>query len=152
MNLAFYAVRTAIVVKELFVSLCCPRKLPEKQGHVRYTDSWETKDGIVFHTVQRTDTNGNVRKKIGVHYAGQDHIYYPHDAMFQPCRPPWFFIGCDSVEDKTADMEPYVCVGNVIRSELLQCLFPRSNRWVYIHPTTFEETVFPSKGISIEYD
>jgi len=151
MNLVFQAVRTAIVVKEYFVSLCCPRKTAV-QDRVTYEESWKTEDGIVFHRVRQTDMNGNIREKIGVHYPGYEHSYYPCEAMFKSSRPPWFFIGCDGTEDKTADMEPYICIGNVIRPELLQHLFPRSKRWVYIHPTTFEETVFPSKGIAIEYD
>ena len=153
MNFAFHVVRTAIVVKDFFVSTFCPRKVPVTRDKVTYEESWRTEDDIVFHTVRQTDTNGDVREKIGIHYVGYDqHVYYPLEAMFKPCRPPWFFIGCNGAEDKTTDMEPYICMGNVIRNELLQHLFPRSKRWVYIHPVTFEETVFPSKGISIEND
>ena len=72
--------------------------------------------------------------------------------FFADCKPPWFFIGCDNSVDRTMDLEPYVCVGNLIRPELLQHLFPGSKRWIYVHPTTFEETEFPSEGISIEND
>jgi hypothetical protein len=70
--------------------------------------------------------------------------------------PPWFFIGCydsaKSLQDKTGDMDDYIYPGNVISLALLHHLFPGTQRWVYIHPKTFEETEFPSGGIVIEQE
>jgi len=69
-------------------------------------------------------------------------------------RPPWFFIGCydsaRSLQDKTSEMDEYIYPGNVITLNILKHLYPGSQRWVYIHPETFEETDFPSEGIVIE--
>jgi hypothetical protein len=87
-----------------------------------------------------------------VYYDDYAETAVSKEAVFLECRPPWFFIGCDGNQDKTSDLEPYICRGNEIRPELLRHLFPGSKKWVYIHPTTFEETDFPSKGIAIEYD
>ena len=71
-------------------------------------------------------------------------------------HPPWFFIGCydsaKSLQDKTSELDEYIYPGNKITSDLLQHICPGSQRWVYIHPETFEETDFPSEGIVIEQD
>jgi hypothetical protein len=89
---------------------------------------------------------------VKVYYGQEEESPVSKESMFLDCRPPWFFIGCDGNQDKTSDLEPYICRGNKIRPELLLHLFPGSKKWVYIHPTTFEETDFPSKGIAIEND
>jgi hypothetical protein len=54
------------------------------------------------------------------------------------------------LQDKTFEMDEYVYPGNKITLELLQHVFPGTQRWVYIHPQTFDETEFPSEGIPIE--
>jgi hypothetical protein len=112
-------------------------------------------DSLRFRTVT-AHSGDNTWTKVRVHYdqdGGEgDEEEVALEDMFLECRPPWFFIGCDGNQDKTSEMEPYICRGNKIRPALLRYLFPGSKKWVYIHPTTFEETDFPSRGISIEND
>jgi hypothetical protein len=150
MNYFVYnAVRYFVIAREFVTGLCCPKHRSGKQSTPdRYEDDWNTTGDIVFHAVTNIDTGST---KIQVGYGG-DVPKISIEDMFRPCRPPWFFIGCDGNQDRTAELEPYICRGNEIRMDLLRHLFPGSKKWVYIHPTTFEETDFPSNGIAIEHD
>jgi len=150
MDVAVYtAVRYFVIAKELITSRCCPRK--PKSATTDYEEVWSSENSMTFRTV--TASSGyETRTKVRVYYDDCEEPAILKEAMFFDCRPPWFFIGCDGNQDKTSDLEPYICRGNKIRPELLRHLFPGSKKWVYIHPTTFEETDFPSKGIAIEYD
>ena len=153
MNYFVYnALRYFVIAREFVNGLCCPKRRPGKQIEPeRYEDDWSTSGTIVFHTVTNVDSGVT---KIQVGYGGctgnGDVANISIEEMFRPCRPPWFFIGCDGNQDRTAELEPYICRGNEIRMDLLRQLFQGSKKWVYIHPTTFEETDFPSKGIAIE--
>jgi hypothetical protein len=151
----FCIVRAAIIVKRWFGSIC--RRTPDTpiekvdEEDYTYAESWKSEKGFMFQTVWQDED-----KKVRVFYPYEEiRRRRPTDELsrfFVDCKPPWFFIGCDNSVDHTMDLEPYVCAGNVIRPELLQHLFPGSKRWIYVHPTTFEETEFPSAGISIEND
>jgi hypothetical protein len=134
---------------------CCSRKqtatfipkLPE--SHWKY--------GNVFDIQTLEYSNGRT-KRVVYPASASSHKNRQQTIRFVPPTPPppWFFIGCydsaKSLQDKTYEMDDYVYPGNTITLELLQHLFPGSQRWVYIHPQTFEETEFPSEGIVIESD
>jgi len=149
----FCLVRAAIIVKRWFGSICKTPDTPIETVDEEYTyaETWKSEKGFMFQTVWQDED-----KKVRVFYPYEEiRRRRPTDELsrfFVDCKPPWFFIGCDNSVDHTMDLEPYVCAGNVIRPELLQHLFPGSKRWIYVHPTTFEETEFPSEGISIEND
>jgi hypothetical protein len=149
----FCVVRAAIIVKRWFGSMCRTPDTPIETVEEEYTyaETWKSEKGFMFQTVWQDED-----KKVRVFYPYEEiRRRRPTDELsrfFVDCKPPWFFIGCDNSVDHTIDLEPYVCAGNVIRLELLQHLFPGSKRWIYVHPTTFEETEFPSEGISIEND
>lgn len=118
-------------------------KLPE--SHWKY--------GNVYDIHILTYSNG-VIKRIVHPASASSHKNRGVIGFTPPCPPPpWFFIGCydsaKSLQDKTADMDEYIYPGNEITLELLQHLFPGSQKWVYIHPQTFDETEFPSEGIAI---
>lgn len=139
-----------------WVWLCapCTRKKKQQQENAPPDSHWSY--GKVFDIQTLEYSNGRTKR-----------VVYPASAQSHKNRnvigftppyppPPWFFIGCydsaESLQDKTCEMDEYVYPGNVITLELLQHLFPGTQRWVYIHPETFEETDFPSEGIVIEAD
>lgn len=151
----FNAVRYFILAREAVISACCPRRdyRLEPRNPKRYEESWVYHGQVVLRKVNASsDDSRDVLTKIQVFYDNIEPVAAPNERLFASCRPPWFFIGCDGDQDRTAEMEPYICRGNEIKMALLRQLFPGSKKWVYIHPTTFEETNFPSKGISIEND
>ena len=139
-----------------WVWLCapCTRKKKQQESVLPPDSHWSY--GKVFDIQTLEYSNGRTKR-----------VVYPASAQSHKNRnvigftppyppPPWFFIGCydsaESLQDKTCEMDEYVYPGNVITLELLQHLFPGTQRWVYIHPETFEETDFPSEGIVIEAD
>jgi len=142
----YYSLRGWIYLREF----CCPRKKTVKPLPA-YTSTWE--DAASFKIETRTYSNTLVKRV--VHPRGEKENT-AELIMGRPPPPPWFFIGCydsaKSLEDKTYEMEEFIYPGNKITLELLQHVFPGSQRWVYIHPETFEETEFPSEGIVIESD
>ena len=149
----YNAVRYFIFAREFVISNFCPRRdyRHEPRPPTRYEESWVSGKPMTFRKVVALNDR-DIRTKIRVYYDDTDVINTSNEELFESCRPPWFFIGCDGDQDRTAEMEPYICRGNEIKPALLRHLFPGSKKWVYIHPTTFEETDFPSKGISIEND
>ena len=145
----YYSLRGWIYLREF----CCPRKKSLNDVKTSYTSTWEDEAAAFNFKIEiRTYGNGLVRRV--VHPRGEENT-----TVLTPSRPPpppWFFIGCydsaRSLQDKTYEMDEYIYPGNKITLELLQRVFPGSQRWVYIHPQTFEETEFPSEGIVIEND
>ena len=140
-----------------WVWLCapCARKKKQEQYVPKLPDShWSY--GKVFDIQTLEYSNG--RTKRVVYPASAQSHNNRHSIGFAPPYPPppWFFIGCydsaKSLQDKTCEMDDYVYPGNTITLDLLQHLFPGTQRWVYIHPQTFEETDFPSEGIVIKDD
>ena len=145
-EIIYYSLRGWIYLRES----CCPRKNTSVKTSSTYTSAWEEEGA--FKTEIRTYGNGLVRRI--VHPRGAENTAVL--ILSHPPPPPWFFIGCydsaRSLQDKTYEMDEYIYPGNKITLELLQHLVPGSQRWVYIHPQTFEETDFPSEGIVIEND
>jgi len=140
----YYGLRTWICLREF----CCSRRKDQNLATLRpYTSEWEFHDG--FKIDIRTYCNGLVKRVIHPHGSENTSVL----TLGLPPPPPWFFIGCydsaKSLEDRTCEMDEYIYPGNTITQDLLQHLFPGSQRWVYIHPQTFEETEFPSEGIVI---
>jgi hypothetical protein len=149
-EIVYYGIRAWLVVKEL----CgCNRNRPGPDILPKLPESrW--KYGNVFDIQTLVYTNGIIKR--AVHPASaSSHKNRPPIGFAPPSpSPPWFFIGCydsaKSLQDKTFEMDEYVYPGNKITLELLHHLFPGTQRWVYIHPQTFDETEFPSEGIAIE--
>ena len=143
----YYGLRGWIYLREF----CCPRKKTVKTLPA-YISTWE--DGAAGFKIE-TRTYSNTLVKRVVHHAAEKENT-SELSMGCPPPPPWFFIGCydsaKSLQDKTYEMDEFIYPGNKITLELLQHVFPGSQRWVYIHPETFEETEFPSEGIVIESD
>ena len=136
----YYGLRAWVYLR----GLCCTRKKEGKE----FSSSWEIRDAFNIET--RTYSNGLVKRVVHPYGSINTSILQ----MNLPPPPPWFFIGCydsaKSLEDKTYEMDEYIYPGNTITLQLLQHLFPGTQRWVYIHPQTFDETEFPSEGIAIE--
>lgn len=137
-----------------WVWLCSPCSRKKQGGNVPPDSHWSY--GKVFDIRTLEYSNGITKRLV---YPVQSHKDRTTPAIgFAPPYPPppWFFIGCydsaKSLQDKTCEMDEYVYPGNVITLDLLHHLFPGTQRWVYIHPETFEETDFPSEGIVIEAD
>ena len=148
-EVVYYGIRAWLVLRETF---CCSRKKQHSVILPKLPEShWVY--GNVFDIQTLEYANG--RTKRIVHPASaSSHKNRPSIGFTPPSPPPpWFFIGCydsaKSLQDKTGDMDDYIYPGNVITLELLQHLFPGTQRWVYIDPKTFEETDFPSEGIVI---
>jgi hypothetical protein len=92
--------------------------------------------------------------RAAVHWSEVHRDGYRVQDLFESPRAPWLFIGYqdgDDIIDFTGFMSSFVCAGNLIHIDLLHYLIPESREkpWVYIHPTTFEQTEFPSDGILI---
>lgn len=140
-----------------WVWLCspCSRKKQQQQHENAPPDShWSY--GKVFDIQTLKYSNGRT-KRVVYPASAQSHKNRRAIGLTPPYPPPpWFFIGCydsaKSLQDKTCEMDEYVYPGNVITLAFLQHVFPGTQRWVYIHPETFEETDFPSEGIVIEED
>ena len=148
-EVVYYGIRAWLVVREF----CgCPRKKPAVDVSAGPISTWEF--GERFNIEVLNYSNGRTKRRIIHHRGEQPDVVY---SVFPPSPPPpWFFIGCydsaKSLEDKTYEMDDYVYPGNVITLDLLRELFKGTQRWVYIHPETFEETDFPSEGIVIQND
>jgi len=147
-EIVYYGIRAWLIVKEF----CgCTRKKPEARPTLPKSH-WTY--GNVFDIQTLVYANG-ITKRVVHPAAASSHKNRPIISFTPPSPPPpWFFIGCydsaKSLQDKTFEMEEYVYPGNNITIELLQHIFPGTQRWVYIHPQTFDETEFPSEGIAIE--
>jgi len=145
----YYAIRTHIFVRDTIATMCCPRR---RKPTAEYVETWSRhKDFLMRHVTQ---TKSDVTKIAIYTTAGKPDFNPSEERMFDQCIPPWYFVGSTengSQVDHTADMDPYITPGNVIHLKFLYALFPNSTRWVYIHPETFEETDFPSEGISIRH-
>jgi len=152
-EVVYYGIRAWLVVREF---CCCSRKKQAEQSSALASPpvtTWEIYDNFTIQNLRYS----NGRTKHVVHRGEVDRERNVSYAISPPYPlPPWFFIGCydsaKSLQDKTCEMDDYVYPGNVITLDLLQHLFPGTQRWVYIHPQTFEETDFPSEGIVIEQD
>ena len=138
-----------------WVWLCSPCSRKKQHDNVPPVSHWSY--GKVFDIQTLEYSNGRT-KRVVYPASAQSHKDRTAAVGFTPPYPPppWFFIGCydsaKSLQDKTCEMDEYVYPGNVITLALLHHLFPGTQRWVYIHPETFEETDFPSEGIVIEQD
>jgi hypothetical protein len=157
LEVLYYGIRAWLFVK----STCCPCKCKR----LRRTADIPTTPAVLRRRVEYplftietlTLANGDTK-----------HIVYPCNAEEKSRRhasfdfdrskihPPWFFIGfydsARSLQDNTTELDDYIYPGNKITTDLLKHIRPGSQRWVYIHPETFEETDFPSEGIVIEQD
>lgn len=148
-EVVYYAIRAWLAVREF----CgCSRKKPEIDGSALPTTTWES--GKQFNIQVLNYSDGRTKRRVFHQGGEQDEVIY---SAFPPSPPPpWFFIGsydsAKSLQDKTYEMDDYVYPRNVITLDLLRELFPGTQRWVYIHPQTFEETDFPSEGIVIQSD
>jgi len=141
----YYGLRAWVCLR----GFCCTRKDYSAAARKNlYSSVWEIYDDFKIET--RTYCNGLVKRV--VHPSGAENTSVLKLSL--PPAPPWFFIGCydsaKSLQDKTFEMDEYIYPGNKITPRLLQHLFPGTQRWVYIHPETFDETEFPSEGIAIE--
>lgn len=148
-EIVYYGIRGWLIVKQY----CgCNRNKPD-DAHPKLPEShWAY--GNVFDIQTLVYANG-ITKRAVYPAAASSHKNRPPIGFTPPSpSPPWFFIGCydsaKSLQDKTFEMDEYVYPGNKITLELLQHVFPGTQRWVYIHPQTFDETEFPSEGIPIE--
>jgi hypothetical protein len=137
-----------------WVWLCGPCARKKNNYDVPPETHWSY--GKVFD-IQTIEYSNGRTKRVVYPASAQSHKDRADIGFTPPYpSPPWFFIGCydsaESLQDRTCEMDDYVYPGNVITLALLQHLFPGTQRWVYIHPETFEETDFPSEGIVIEQD
>ena len=136
----------------LCVSSVCGRKKQSQSSFPKLPESsWSYGKVYDIHTLKYS--NGATKRIVHPASAGS-HKNRGIIGFAPPSpSPPWFFIGCydsaKSLQDKTAEMDEYIYPGNEITLEFLRHLFPGSQRWVYIHPETFDETEFPSEGIAI---
>jgi hypothetical protein len=151
-EVVYYGIRAWLIAKEI---CCCNRK--KRQFDVVVPKLPETcwKYGNDFDIQTLIYANGITKRIVHPASSVSSHKDRPSIGFTPPCpSPPWFFIGCydsaRSLQDKTCEMDEYIYPGNKITPQLLQHLFPGSQRWVYIHPRTFDETEFPSDGIVIE--
>lgn len=151
-QVVYYALRAWVWL----CSPCARKKQNAVAGAPKLPESsWSC--GKVFDIQTLEYSNGRV-KRVVYPASAKSHRDRNHVIGFTPPYPPppWFFIGCydsaKSLQDKTCEMDDYVFPGNRITVDLLQHLFPGSQRWVYIDPKTFEETDFPSEGIVIKDD
>ena len=135
-------------------SICCSKKTHTAGAVPKLPESsWEFGDEFNIRTLEYS--NGVTKRLVYKSTTESDKVSSRIIGFAPPTPPPpWFFIGCydsaKSLQDKTCEMDDYVYPGNTITLNLLKYLFPGSQRWVYIHPETFEETEFPSEGIVIE--
>ena len=139
-----------------WVWLCTPCTRKKQHDNTAKLPDSRWSYGKVFD-IQTLEYSNGRKKRVVYPASAQSHKNRRAIGFAPPYPPPpWFFIGCydsaKSLQDKTSDMDDYVYPGNVITLELLHHLFPGTQRWVYIHPQTFEETDFPSEGIVIEAD
>jgi hypothetical protein len=151
-EVVYYGIRAWLAVREF----CgCSRKKPAVDVSAPPTTTWGF--GERFNIQVLNYSNGRTKRRV-FHQGGEkENKTEVNYSVFPPSPPPpWFFIGsyesAKGLEDKTYEMDEYVYPGNVITLELLRELFPGTQRWVYIHPQTFEETDFPSEGIVIGND
>lgn len=152
LEVAYYGIRAWLFVKSVFGSICGLRETKKLQSNVESAPPSSTRIHYPLFTIE-TFTFLNGDKKHAVLHPGEKATTYK-DFDRSNIRPPWFFIGCydsaKSLQDKTSEMDDYIYPGNVITNDLLQHLYPGAQRWVYIHPETFEEMEFPSDGIVIQ--
>jgi len=97
-------------------------------------------------TRYREDGRTDLRIALWHHYAGRV-AYHHHELFVNTFPPPWLSIRCDDV-DYTSVLAPYVCRNNRITLSFLRTI-SRVGTWTYLSPTTFEDTEFPSSGITI---
>ena len=151
-EVVYYGIRAWLAVREF----CgCSRKNQKQSTSTSPpSSSWEFFEEFSVQTLLYSNGSGRIKRVIHPPgHSSAENASTPE--VFPPTPPPpWFFIGCydsaKSLQDKTCEMDEYVYPGNVITLNLLRCLFPGTQRWVYIDPKTFEETDFPSEGIVIE--
>lgn len=146
-EIAYYGIRAWLLVKSI---LCCCYS-PVRRNRTVSTPTSTIVHYPKFSIETLSFLNGD--RKHRIHPPGESTRGIV-ETMNTNVRPPWFFIGfydsAKSLQDNTSQLAEYIYPGNVITLDVLKHLYPGSQRWVYIHPETFEETEFPPEGIVIE--
>jgi hypothetical protein len=164
-----WSVKTYYDVREFFKRFCTWKE--EEVDDNSYSTRWllcspnvdekytsDTRESLcpdVMYPILIHEVISGNHVRCAVHWKDGHREPYHLEDLFNKVPAPWLFIGYRTSEGEVIDctelLSEYVCDGNFIAQELLECVVPegRGKKWTYIHPKTFEQTEFPSEGILI---